>query len=305
MTARLNRLATLGLATALLAGLFGCTSGMEEAARQELKANPTAGVALAQNQPATTPIKPAPGTAVEPAPIIPGTSTPAPLPIFKAVALANPTATPTEIAMATGNENAAIQGASMPDAANTVTSLAIPSDSSTLPEDVTVAQTIVPTRKPGGMLAYASPTTATSLNALDSQFDISAPGPVPVVDETPKGANTAPTVINSLIKKYAAIYEIPEALVHRVVHRESRYNPAAFNGGHYGLMQIKYATAKSMGYQGPASGLFDAETNLKYSIKYLRGAWMVADNSNDGAVRLYARGYYYDAKRKGMLHVLK
>ncbi|MGV8938819.1 MAG: transglycosylase SLT domain-containing protein [Allorhizobium sp.] len=305
MLARLNRRASLGLATALLAGLSGCTSGMEDAARQELKANPSAGVKLVQNQPATTPIMPAPGTAVEPAPIIPGTSTPAPLPIFKAVALANPTATPTEIAMASGNENAAIQGASMPNAANSVTTLAISSDPTVFPEDVVIAQTIVPTRRPAGMLAYASPSTATSLGALDSQFDISAPGPVKVVDETPKGETTAPTVINGLIRKYAAIYEIPEALVHRVVHRESRYNPAAFNGGHYGLMQIKYATAKSMGYRGPASGLFDAETNLKYSIKYLRGAWMVADNSNDGAVRLYARGYYYDAKRKGMLHVLK
>ena len=305
MILALNRLTILGLATAMVAGLSGCTSGMEEAARQELKANPAAGVAVAQNQAATTPVMPAPGTAVEPAPIIPGTSTPAPLPIFKAVALANPTATPTAIAMAAGNENAAIQGASMPDAGNKVTSLAIASDTAAQPEDVAVVQTIVPTRKPGGMLAYASPATATSLGALDSQFDVSAPGAAPVVDATPKGANSAPTVINSLIKKYAAFYEIPEALVHRVVHRESRYNPAAFNGGHYGLMQIKYATAKSMGYRGPASGLFDAETNLKYSVKYLRGAWMVADNSNDGAVRLYARGYYYDAKRKGMLHVLK
>lgn len=52
-------------------------------------------------------------------------------------------------------------------------------------------------------------------------------------------------------------------------------------------------------------GLFDAETNLKYAVKYLRGAWLVADSNRDNAVRLYARGYYYDAKRKGMLHVLR
>jgi soluble lytic murein transglycosylase-like protein len=101
------------------------------------------------------------------------------------------------------------------------------------------------------------------------------------------------------------MYNVPEDLVHRVVQRESRYNPGAYNGGHFGLMQIKHATARSMGFDGPASGLFDAETNLKYAVKYLRGAWLVADNNRDNAVRLYARGYYYDAKRKGMLHVLR
>lgn len=72
-------------------------------------------------------------------------------------------------------------------------------------------------------------------------------------------------------------------------------------------MQIKYNTAKSMGYEGPASGLLDAETNIKYAAKYLRGAWMTADskaqNKEANAVQLYARGYYYDAKRKGLTDV--
>jgi soluble lytic murein transglycosylase-like protein len=47
--------------------------------------------------------------------------------------------------------------------------------------------------------------------------------------------------------------------------------------------------------------LFDAETNLKYAVKYLRGAWLVAGGNEDRADRLYQRGYYYDAKRKGLL----
>lgn len=109
------------------------------------------------------------------------------------------------------------------------------------------------------------------------------------------------TPIDDIITKYAILYGIPESLLHRVVRRESTYNPRAYNRGHYGLMQIKYATARSMGYEGPAEGLFDAETNIKYAGKYLRGAWLVADDKNDGAVRLYAAGYYYHAKRKGLL----
>lgn len=111
--------------------------------------------------------------------------------------------------------------------------------------------------------------------------------------------------IDDIISRYSLEYGVPEKLVHRVVHRESRYNSKAFNrNGYFGLMQISYPTAKSMGYDGPPGGLLDAETNLKYAIKYLRGAYIVADTNHDNAVRLYARGYYYDAKRKGMLDVL-
>ncbi|RVB73357.1 MULTISPECIES: lytic transglycosylase domain-containing protein [unclassified Mesorhizobium] len=107
--------------------------------------------------------------------------------------------------------------------------------------------------------------------------------------------------IERLIEKYAALYEVPVDLVRRVVKRESTFNPKAYNRGHWGLMQIKHATARGMGYVGPASGLFDAETNLKYAVKYLRGAWLVAGGNANRADRLYQSGYYYDAKRKGML----
>ncbi|NRP70461.1 hypothetical protein ILFOPFJJ_01341 [Ensifer psoraleae] len=110
--------------------------------------------------------------------------------------------------------------------------------------------------------------------------------------------------LDRLIKYYAELNGIPLELVHRVVKRESNYNPRAYSKGNYGLMQIRYNTAKGLGYEGPAEGLFDAETNLKYATKYLRGAWMVADNQHDGAVKLYASGYYYHAKRKGMLDEL-
>jgi hypothetical protein len=107
--------------------------------------------------------------------------------------------------------------------------------------------------------------------------------------------------VNRLIAKYAAIYDVPPSLVHRVVKRESTYNPAARNGPYYGLMQILPQTARTMGYRGPPSGLLDAETNLKYAVKYLRGAYIVAEGDHDLAVRYYASGYYYHAKAKGLL----
>ena len=107
--------------------------------------------------------------------------------------------------------------------------------------------------------------------------------------------------LRALINQAAAENDVPASLIHRVVRRESGYNPAARNGPYYGLMQILPQTAATMGYDGPASGLLDAKTNLKYAVRYLRGAWLVADGSEDRAVMWYAKGYYYEAKRRGLL----
>lgn len=111
----------------------------------------------------------------------------------------------------------------------------------------------------------------------------------------------APVAFDAMIARHAAANGVPEALVRRVVVRESKYNPAAYNRGHYGLMQIKHQTAKAMGYHGSPQGLLDAETNLTYGIRYLAGAYKVARGDHNRAVRFYASGYYYDAKRQGLL----
>jgi soluble lytic murein transglycosylase-like protein len=106
--------------------------------------------------------------------------------------------------------------------------------------------------------------------------------------------------LDGLISHYASVNHIPVTLIHRVIDRESDYNPKARNGSYYGLMQISHATAQSMGYTGSAAGLLDPETNLKYATKYLAGAYMVG-GTEDQAIRYYSRGYYYDAKAKGLL----
>ncbi|PPB82116.1 transglycosylase-like protein with SLT domain [Albidovulum inexpectatum] len=107
--------------------------------------------------------------------------------------------------------------------------------------------------------------------------------------------------LDALIARYARKYDIPESLMHRVIRRESNYNPKARNGPYYGLMQIHPQTARTMGYRGAPEGLLDAETNLKYAGKYLRGAWLVSRGDPDKAVMWYSRGYYYEAKRLGLL----
>lgn len=107
--------------------------------------------------------------------------------------------------------------------------------------------------------------------------------------------------LNQLIAKYSALYDVPEHLVHHVVRRESNYNPTAVHRGNWGLMQIRYNTAKGLGYDGAPTGLLDAETNLKFAVKYLRGAWVVAQKDAKKADWLYRTGYYYQAKKMGLL----
>jgi soluble lytic murein transglycosylase-like protein len=113
-------------------------------------------------------------------------------------------------------------------------------------------------------------------------------------------AEAAPEV-QAAITAYSALYGLPESLVHRIVKRESKYNPKAYHGGHYGLLQIRYDTARVMGYRGPAKGLLDVDANLKYGLKYLAGAYLVSGGNADKAARYYRSGYYYVAKRKGLL----
>lgn len=125
----------------------------------------------------------------------------------------------------------------------------------------------------------------------EAPLDTSGPALYP--NETPE--------VRALINRYADEYEVPRSLVHRVVLRESHHRPNARNGRYYGLMQIDPRTARTMGYDGPPEGLLDAETNLKYAVKYLRGAWLVSDGSEDRAVQWYAGGYYFEAKRRGLL----
>lgn len=107
--------------------------------------------------------------------------------------------------------------------------------------------------------------------------------------------------LREMIVAAARENDVPVSLVQRVVIRESTHQPEARNGPYFGLMQILPATARSMGFQGTPSDLLDAETNLRYAVRYLRGAWLVSDGDETEAVGWYARGYYYEAKRLGLL----
>jgi soluble lytic murein transglycosylase-like protein len=103
----------------------------------------------------------------------------------------------------------------------------------------------------------------------------------------------------AMVTTHAQANGVPEALVHRVIVRESKYHPNLIGrGGTIGLMQIKLATARGVGYTGSAEGLRDPNTNLMYGVKYLAGAYRAANGDHNRAVSYFAGGYYYAAKRQ-------
>ncbi|GKY89475.1 lytic transglycosylase domain-containing protein [Sinisalibacter aestuarii] len=136
---------------------------------------------------------------------------------------------------------------------------------------------------------------------LASLATLAACGKRPTPEASPRTSPYETAEIRRLIDKWADHYEVPRDLVHAQVQRESGYRADARNGPYYGLMQILPETARTMGHRGPASELLDPDVNLKYAVKYLRGAYLVAGGDKQDAMRWYARGYYYEAKRLGLL----
>jgi soluble lytic murein transglycosylase-like protein len=119
----------------------------------------------------------------------------------------------------------------------------------------------------------------------------------------PQTAQAQRAQYDALVATHASANGVPVALVHRVIVRESRYQPHLVGrGGTIGLMQIKLATARGLGYTGTAEGLRGPDTNLTYAVKYLAGAYRAANGDHSRAMHYYASGYYQAAKRQRLAY---
>ncbi|MEK1895686.1 MAG: lytic transglycosylase domain-containing protein [Rhizobium sp.] len=97
---------------------------------------------------------------------------------------------------------------------------------------------------------------------------------------------------SALIIKYANQYNVPVELARAVVRVESNFNPdARGSAGEVGLMQIKPATARMMGYSGTRQGLFDPETNIKFGMKYLATAHQLGGGETCDTILKYNAGH--------------
>ena len=77
-----------------------------------------------------------------------------------------------------------------------------------------------------------------------------------------------------------------------VVRIESNWN-AGLTGraGEVGLMQIKHQTARGVGYTGTRAALYNPETNIKWGMRYLAGAYRLAGGDTCGTVLRYQGGH--------------
>jgi hypothetical protein len=97
---------------------------------------------------------------------------------------------------------------------------------------------------------------------------------------------------SAIIARYASTYGVPVSLAHAVIRVESNYRPGARgSAGEVGLMQIKPATARGMGYSGSVKGLYNPETNIKYGMKYLGMAHKLGGGSTCGTILKYNAGH--------------
>ncbi|CAK7256803.1 lytic transglycosylase domain-containing protein [Shinella yambaruensis] len=110
--------------------------------------------------------------------------------------------------------------------------------------------------------------------------------------ENPLSAERKTAGYSGLIQTYAKAYGVPVDLAHAVVRVESNFNPRARgSAGEIGLMQIKPATARMMGYRGGAKGLYDPETNIKFGMKYLAMAHDLSGGTTCGTILRYNAGH--------------
>ena len=95
-----------------------------------------------------------------------------------------------------------------------------------------------------------------------------------------------------LIAKYAAQHGVPYRLARAVVQVESSFRAGVTGGaGEIGLMQIKLATARGMGYKGSRKQLYNPATNLYWGMKYLGKAHRLAGGSTCGTILKYNAGH--------------
>jgi soluble lytic murein transglycosylase-like protein len=102
--------------------------------------------------------------------------------------------------------------------------------------------------------------------------------------------------LTALVDREAMALGIPIALARAVVKVESQWNPKETGTvGEVGLMQIKHSTARLMGFAGSRTELYDPKTNVRWGMKYLAGAYRLANGNVCQTALKYQGGH--NAKR--------
>lgn len=95
-----------------------------------------------------------------------------------------------------------------------------------------------------------------------------------------------------IVRREAAARGLPPEVAEAVAYVESGFSPDAVGGvGEIGLMQIRPSTAEMLGHGGGALALFDPAVNARFAVRYLAGAWRLADGDLCRALMKYRAGH--------------
>ena len=97
----------------------------------------------------------------------------------------------------------------------------------------------------------------------------------------------SPNAFDSIINKYASVYQLDPYLIHSIIATESGFNPNAVSSkGARGLMQLMPETAKRLGVKNS----FDPEQNIQAGVRHFRSLMDMFDNDLDLSLAAYNAG---------------
>lgn len=115
----------------------------------------------------------------------------------------------------------------------------------------------------------------------------------PLLSVEPAKSDLDDKPFSDIIEREALAAGVPVELAHAIVSVESHYRvDVTGKAGEIGLMQIKPATARDMGFEGDKNDLYNPLVNIKYGMKYLAGAAKRGGGTLCGTILKYNAGHY-------------
>jgi soluble lytic murein transglycosylase-like protein len=107
-----------------------------------------------------------------------------------------------------------------------------------------------------------------------------------------QAASADPVDLRVMVRTEAAKRGLPPEIADAVATVESNYQPNAVGGvGEIGLMQVLPSTARMLGFAGTNQELAVPETNIRYGVDYLHGAWQLSGEDLCTTVMKYRAGH--------------
>lgn len=134
--------------------------------------------------------------------------------------------------------------------------------------------------------AQSVPAAALAPEAAAPATPVAAPAP------SDEAARRAEPELRALVRREAVAQGLPPELAEAVATVESGFDPRAVGGvGEVGLMQVLPSTARMLGFSEPLPKLFEPETNVRYGVRYLAGAWRLTGEDICASVMKYRAGH--------------